>query len=216
MPVASFQGSGTTTTTPFAIDGGALQWRVTFHCARGPLALVAVREGGQPLSPPLVSNQGCGGVGRGYATDSGRFRLRVTTSSSWDLAVEQQLDVPLIQPPPASLASATLVVAAKVYPVDAAGEGTASLYRLRDGSYLIRLENFYTTANTDLEVRLSPLSAPRTTAQIMASPYAEIAPLPATVGSMNIAVPPAVDVSRYHSMVIWCQITINAYAAAAL
>jgi Electron transfer DM13 len=67
-----------------------------------------------------------------------------------------------------------------------------------------------------LIVRLSPLQRPTTTAQIAASPFAEVAPLAATVGSMNYSVPSGVDVATYHALVIWCQRTTTAYAAAAL
>lgn len=38
--------------------------------------------------------------------------------------------------------------------------------------------------------------------------------LKATVGNMNYEIQRDVDVSRYKSIVIWCEITRNAYAAA--
>jgi hypothetical protein len=43
-----------------------------------------------------------------------------------------------------------------------------------------------------------------------------VAPLKATVGSMNYEVPKDIDVSKYKSIVIWCEITRNAYAAATI
>lgn len=214
--MATFSGASQTTTGPFAISAGALQWRVTYHCVAAPFNVVAVQDSGQALNRAVVTASSCGAGGQGYVTQTGGFRLRVTASAAWDVVVEQQVDVPIIQPPPAALATATLVGSSRVYPVDAAGEGTAKLYCLHDGSDLIRLESFFTTANSDLEVRLSSLAAPTTTAQITASPFADVAPLEATVGSMNYSVPPTVDVARYHSLVIWCQRTTNAYATAAL
>jgi hypothetical protein len=40
--------------------------------------------------------------------------------------------------------------------------------------------------------------------------------LKATAGSMNLRVPDGVDLGRYRSIVIWCEITHNAYASAPL
>ena len=43
-----------------------------------------------------------------------------------------------------------------------------------------------------------------------------IAPLKATVWSMNYEVPRDIDISKYQSIVIWCEITGNAYPAASI
>ncbi|HSH59190.1 MAG TPA: hypothetical protein VK988_06010 [Acidimicrobiales bacterium] len=69
------------------------------------------------------------------------------------------------------------------------------------------------TPNVDLEIRLSPLEAPRSTAEFMSAPSALVAPLDVTAGSMNFAVPADVDPSQYRSVVIRCPLIDSAYAA---
>ena len=52
------------------------------------------------------------------------------------------------------------------YRIDQFGDGTVTIYRLANGSYALRLENFYVTPNTDLEVQLNSLEAPHSTDEV--------------------------------------------------
>lgn len=70
--------------------------------------------------------------------------------------------------------------------------------------------------NVDLEIWLSESSSPRTTRQARRAPHRRVVFLEATAGAMNFRVPDGVDLGRYRSIVIWCEITHNAYAAAPL
>jgi len=85
-----------------------------------------------------------------------------------------------------------------------------------DGTRLIRLEDFFVSINSDLELRLSESPGPKSTEEAVNAPFKFIAPLKATVGSMNYQLPKDVDLSKYSSIVIWCEITRNAYAAAVI
>lgn len=60
------------------------------------------------------------------------------------------------------------------------------------------------------------LATPKTTEEAVDAPFKVVAPLKATLGSMNYEVPRDIDVARYRPIVIWCQITRNAYAAASI
>jgi hypothetical protein len=102
-----------------------------------------------------------------------------------------------------------------VYDIDRVGRGVIKLYRLGDGSRVLRLEDFFVSINSDLEIRLSELARPTTTDEIAKAPVRTIVPLTATTGSMNYPLPPDVDLERFRSIVIWCELTRNAYAAAA-
>ncbi|MCA1707588.1 MAG: DM13 domain-containing protein [Actinobacteria bacterium] len=53
-------------------------------------------------------------------------------------------------------------------------------------------------------------------AHAASAPHHRLAFLKATAGSMNYEIPADVDVARYRSIVIWCDLTSNAYAAATL
>ena len=215
-PVAAIEGIGNTTSTAFTVDGGALQWRVSWHCETAPFTIVSVNASGQESRRKLADALSCPSDGEGFAADKGAQTLKVTTAGAWKATVEQQIDSPLVEPAPAGLASARVLGTAQVYDVDRDGGGTATIYELPDGTRLIRLEDFFVTINSDLELRLSESAGPKTTDEAVNVPFKVVAPLKATVGTMNYELPTDIDLSKYQSIVIWCEITRNAYAAASI
>jgi hypothetical protein len=215
-PVVTIEGTGNTTSKVFTIDSGALQWRVSWHCETAPFTIVSVNAAGQEARRKVADALSCPMDSQGFAADKGAQTLKVATTGAWKATVEQQLEVPLIEPAPAGLASAKVLGTAKVHNLDREGEGTAKIYELADGSRLIRLEDFFVSLNSDLELRLSQLADPKSTEAAANAPFKVVAPLKATVGTMNYPVPKDIDVSQYSSIVIWCEITRNAYAAATI
>ncbi|HUR23678.1 MAG TPA: DM13 domain-containing protein [Acidimicrobiales bacterium] len=215
-PVTTLDGAGNQTSRSFTIDPGALQWRVSWHCESAPFTIVSVNAAGQESRRKLADALTCPKDGEGFAADKGPQTLKVATGGPWKATVEQQVDTPLIEAAPAGLASAKVLGTAKVYNVDREGQGTAKIYELPNGTRLIRLEDFFVSINSDLEIRLSELPNPKTTDETAKAPFKVVAPLKATVGTMNYEVPKDIDVSKYQSIVIWCEITRNAYAAAAI
>lgn len=215
-PVATVEGRGDTTSKSFTIDAGALQWRVSWHCETAPFTVVSVNADGQESRRKLADALSCPSDGEGFAADKGAQTLKVTTPGPWKAVVEQQVDTPLIEPAPANLASAKVLGTAKVYDVDRDGEGTAKIYELPNGTRLVRLEDFFVSINSDLELRLSEHANPKTTDEAVAAPFKVVSELRATVGNMNYEIPTDVDLSKYKSIVIWCEITRNAYAAATI
>lgn len=197
---------------PISIDSGAIQWRVTSRCSRGRLTVSEVGK-----TDPLVDSA-CPGKVSGSATGNGPKTLRVSGGGPWTVRVEQQIDVPLEQPPlPAMQAAGTDVAATGTFKrVDQAGKGHATFYRLASGNYALRFSDFYVAPNVDLEIRLSPLTAARSTRQFLSAPSELVAPLPITAGSLNFRLPRGLDPGRFRSVVIWCPPARSAYAAATL
>lgn len=210
--VATLEGEGATTTPSVRIDTEAIQWRVTWTCGSGRL-LVRTHQ-----TPRAVVDGVCPGSEPGYSTQKGPLTLEVKAEGPWRLEVEQQIELPLHEPPlPAMAAPGTAALArGDFYRVDQVGDGQVTIYRLGDGTYALRLEDFYVTPNSDLEVMLSPLPAPRTTEEFKSAPAARVVALDVTAGSLNFTVPPGIDPTRYRSVVIWCERLFSAYAAASL
>lgn len=210
---SSGTGNGTTTVT---IAADALQWKVDWQCDSGTISIDARRAGA--ASQPIAQAEACSGSGEGFGVDSGTFTLAITTSSRWSVSVQQELDRPQVSPPlPAMTApGSALLASGTFYGIDQQGQGTVRIYRLADGSTALRLENFYVTPNTDFVIRLSPLPHPSSTPDFQASPSVDVALLPITAGSMNFSIPSNIDPRAYHSVVIWCQRLISAYAGATL
>lgn len=217
-PVQRFRGSGALTTAALAIDPGALQWRVKWGCERGAFGIQPQRPSGQDEGHQLADTAGCPEKGTGLSVASGTFELDVQAQGPWTAQVEEQVDVPLVEPPtPKMTSQASQVVASGTfYGIDEEGEGTVKLYRAQDGSVSLRLEDFYVTPNVDLEIRFSELQRPTSTKEVANAPYEDVVFLKATTGAMNYRIPPGVLSDRVGSVVIWCEITSNAYAAASL
>lgn len=213
--VATLDGTGAGPTAGVTIDEGALQWRVRATCSSGRI-VVSLPGRPQPLLDVACTG---GGTAFGYSTTVGAAALQVAADGPWQLRVEQQVDVPLLEPPlPSMSAPGTKVVrTGSFYRMDQTGQGIVTFYRLADGSHVLRLDDdFFVSANVDLLVTLSPLEAPRTTPEFMAAPWVVAAPLDITAGSLNFTLPPGVDPTAYKSVVIWCPLIDSAYAAATL
>lgn len=210
--LTTLEGTGSMTAAPFTVAEDALQWRVKWKCETGRLLVRA------PNQARPVIDAACPGSGTGYGLAKGAVALQVTAGGPWNMVVDQQVDVPLYEPPlPVMSAPETrMVFTGSLYRMDQVGTGTVNVYRLGDGSHVLRLEQFFVTANVDLELRLSPLEEPRTTEQFMNAPSVWVAPLDVTTGSLNFTVPAEVDPARYRSLVVWCPLIDSAYAAATL
>ncbi|MFN2607461.1 MAG: DM13 domain-containing protein, partial [Acidimicrobiales bacterium] len=210
--VATLSGTGATTTTPFTIGDDAIQWRLRYTCQSGHLTV------GAPGRPRPLVDAACPTTATGYATAKGPTTLTVTADGPWQVQVDQQIDLPLQEPPLAAMTDpgATVAAGGDFYRIDQVGSGHAALYHLPDGTWALRFEDFYVTANTDLDIRLTPVAAPKTTDQFANAPQVVVAPLDVTAGSMNFAVPADIDPTQYKAAVIWCERVHSAYAAVTL
>ena len=210
--LTKLDGVGSRTAAPFNVAEDAVQWRVKWTCDTGRL-LMTVPDQRRP-----VVDAACPGTDTGYGVRKGPVSLQVSAEGPWRLEVDQQVDVPLVEPPlPVMSAPGTRkILTGQLYRMDQVGTGTLDIYRLPDGGHALRLEDFFVTANVDLELRLSPLEAPRTTEQYMNAPSVWVAPLDVTAGSLNFVIPAEVDPTKWRSVVVWCPIIDSAYAAVTL
>lgn len=99
--------------------------------------------------------------------------------------------------PPPTVAAATGPVALKggqLAKVDEDGSGTATIYRLPDGTYILRLDNFQVTNGPDLRVRvLGPTGA------------LDLGGLKGNRGNQTYALPADFDPAAYDAADIWCR-----------
>ena len=85
------------------------------------------------------------------------------------------------------------------------GSGNATLYRLDDGSHVVRLEDFRVTNGPALVVYLAGHPDPTSASDVTPS-FVSLGKLKGNVGNQNYPVPSSVDVSRFNSVVIWCEL----------
>ncbi len=82
--------------------------------------------------------------------------------------------------------------------------GTATVYELPDGSRTLRLEDFETTNGPDLFVYLTAADADASDPELERD-FIDVGGLRGNLGNQNYALPDAVDLSGYDTVVIWCR-----------
>ncbi|HEX2913844.1 MAG TPA: DM13 domain-containing protein [Chloroflexia bacterium] len=90
--------------------------------------------------------------------------------------------------------------------------GTATIGKTADGKQVLRFENFSTNQGPDLKVYLGL----RADGKQLKEGGLNLGALPATDGSYNIAIPDNVDLSKYKSVVIWCEAFSVTFSVASL
>ncbi len=85
------------------------------------------------------------------------------------------------------------------------GEGTATIYRLADGSGLLRMDDFKGTNGPDLRVMLTPHPDPKSSGDVLQDGYVELGRLKGNIGSQNYPIPDEVDVESMGAVVIYCK-----------
>lgn len=210
--VTTLDGTGTSASAPFTVASGALQWRVTWTCSSGRLAVRAPKQ-----AKPVVDGA-CPSGAVGYGVGTGQTTVQVTADGPWHLVVAQQVDLPLVEPPSAAMtaAGASTVATGSLYNIDKTGTGKVTIYHQADGRYSVRLEDFFVSPNVDLELRLSPLEAPRSSQEFANAASESAATMDVTAGSVNYLLPSGVDPTKFRSLVVWCVPVKSAYAAATL
>lgn len=212
--VRTLRGASGRASEAISIDAAAIAWRARARCTSGR---IVVRAAGR--AEPLIDAPCAGGRAVGEATGTGRVRVAVEADGAWRLAVSQQIDSPLVEPPldaMRSAAGARKTATGSFYNIDKTGKGRATLYRQADGRYLLRLTRFFVSPTTDLELRLSTRPKPRTTPEYLRGRSVLVAKMDVTAGSLNYVLPAGIDPSEYRSLVVWCAATSSAYAATAL
>ena len=82
------------------------------------------------------------------------------------------------------------------------GEGTATIYELPDGSFVLRLENFMVTNGPDLHMILATGAAPTGRGDL--GEYVDLGSLKGNIGDQNYEIPADVDLNQYQSIVVYC------------
>lgn len=96
------------------------------------------------------------------------------------------------------------------------GRGQALIYGLPDGRHVVRFEEFRVTNGPALVVYLARHPSPTRADDVRDGGFLKLGELKGNVGNQNYPVPPAVDISDYGSVVIWCELFGVLFSPAAL
>ena len=160
------------------------------------------------------------------AAPAGAVPIAAVTTTSVPAAVTTSTSTTTTTIPPGTIAPTTTTVAtttlAPTMPVggefgaiDHSTTGTALLLQDPSGAVFVRLEALDTSNGPDLFVYLSS-NPPDGPEGAFDDDYLDLGRLQGNVGSSNYAVPAGTDLSRYASVVIWCDRFDSAFGAAPL
>ena len=85
------------------------------------------------------------------------------------------------------------------------GEGSATIYKLPDGSYVLRFEDFKVTNGPDLRVILASHPNPQSRGNVHSGEYVELGKLKGNIGNQNYIFPEGLSPDDYGSVVIYCK-----------
>ena len=83
------------------------------------------------------------------------------------------------------------------------GSGSATIYRLPEGAYILRFEDFSVTNGPDLHVLLAQNPSPTGRADL--GETVDLGKLKGNLGNQNYDIPPGIDPTQFESIVIYCQ-----------
>lgn len=85
------------------------------------------------------------------------------------------------------------------------GRGVATIYEGSDGRKTLRLSDFEVTNGPDLKVWLVAKSGITSASDVTGSKWHSLGRLKGNIGDQNYDIPSDVDLSKYQSVVIWCE-----------
>ena len=85
------------------------------------------------------------------------------------------------------------------------GQGNATIFQRADGSAVLRFTDFQVTNGPDLEVWLVAASDPQSSNDVKASEWLSLGRLKGNIGDQNYDIPADADLSKWGSVVIWCE-----------
>lgn len=95
------------------------------------------------------------------------------------------------------------------------GEGTAAI-AMSNGGYELQLKGLKTDPGPDLEVILIEAKGAVTTNSIKQSNWVSLGQLKSVTGDQTYDIPSNLDVSKYHTVAVWCESYSVLFTAAPL
>ena len=123
------------------------------------------------------------------------------------MATMAKMDSPMEDAMPKEMPEATVIKTGQLKDADSfhKGSGTAKVFRLPDGSIVLRLESLKVTNGPDLHVVLTPHSDPDGRDDVHEEGYIDLGKLKGNIGNQNYPFPEGVDPAELNALVIYCK-----------
>ena len=84
-------------------------------------------------------------------------------------------------------------------------EGTATIYRIGDGSRVLRFTNFRTSNGPDVHVYMVAAEDAKDNAIVQRAGFIDLGSMKGNIGDQNYALGSEVDLSKYRAVSVWCK-----------
>ena len=94
--------------------------------------------------------------------------------------------------------------------------GTATVYKMADGTHMLRFTNFQTSNGPDVHVYMVAADDAKDAATVERAGFVDLGVIKGNVGDQNYTLPSDLDTAKYHAVSIWCKRFSVNFGAAAL
>jgi electron transfer DM13 len=84
-------------------------------------------------------------------------------------------------------------------------KGIATIYRMGDGTRLLRFTNFTTSNGPDVHVYMVAADDAKDSASVLRAGFIDLGSIKGNVGDQNYNLGPNVDLSKYRAVSVWCK-----------
>ena len=130
------------------------------------------------------------------------------------LVVNRQVDEAM--PAAQSTAAPQPIESGQFYSILHPTEGTAKIYKLPDGSRMLRLTSFRTSNGPDVHVYMVAADDAKDAATVEQAGFIDLGDLKGNIGDQNYAIGNDLDLGKYRAVSIWCKRFSVNFGAAAL
>jgi hypothetical protein len=83
--------------------------------------------------------------------------------------------------------------------------GTATIYRMGDGSHILRLTHFKTSNGPDVHIYMVAAADARDNASVERAGFIDLGVMKGNIGDQNYVLGPEVDLTKYRAVSVWCK-----------
>ena len=83
--------------------------------------------------------------------------------------------------------------------------GTATIYRLADGSRVLRLTNFKTSNGPDVHIYMVAADDAKDNDTVKRAGFIDLGEIKGNIGDQNYALGPDIDLAKYRAVSVWCK-----------
>ncbi len=84
-------------------------------------------------------------------------------------------------------------------------EGTATIYRMADGTRVLRLTNFKTSNGPDVHVYMVAADDAKDNDSVLRAGFIDLGIIKGNIGDQNYTLGPDVDLAKYRAVSVWCK-----------